>query len=138
MAELKTKASGKSVERFLRSVKDKKRREDCFIVLTVMKQITKSRPKMWGPSIVGFGKYHYKYKSGREGDFFLTGFSPRAKSLTLYVLAGFAQYDSLMKRLGKVKTGKSCLYIQSLDDVNVSVLKKLIEQSVKHMKKRYP
>ena len=138
MVDLKTKAIGKSVEQFLRSVKDKKKRDDCLTVLKLMKQVTRTKPKMWGPSIIGFGTYHYKYESGHEGDFFLTGFSPRAQSLTLYIMAGFARYDSLMKRLGKFKTGKSCLYIKSLDDVNMSTLKKLIEQSVKQMKKKCP
>ena len=138
MADLKTKAIGKSVEQFLRSVKDKKKRDDCLTVLKLMKQVARTTPKMWGPRIIGFGTYHYKYESGREGDLFLTGFSPRAQSLTLYIMAGFARNDSLMKRLGKFKTGKSCLYIKSLDDVNMSILKKLIEQSVKQMKKKCP
>ena len=137
MADLKTKATGKSVEQFLHSVKDKKKRDDCLTILKLMKQVTRTKPKMWGPSIVGFGTCHYKYENGREGDFFLTGFSPRAQSLTLYIMAGFARYDSLMKRLGKFKTGKSCMYIKSLDDVNLSILKKLIEQSVKHIAKEY-
>jgi len=137
MADLKTKPNRKSVEQFLRSVKDKKKRDDCFAVLKLMKQITKTKPKMWGPSIVGFGTYHFQYESGREGDFFLTGFSPRKENLTLYIMAGFSRYDSLMKKIGRVKTGKSCLYIKSLDDVNMSALKRLIEQSVKHIAKKY-
>ncbi len=90
---------------------------------------------MWGSSIVGFGNYHYKYESGREGDWFLTGFSPRKQNLTLYIMPGFAQYDELMKKLGKHKTGKSCLYIKSLEDINLPTLKQLIQQSVKHMTK---
>ena len=137
MAELKTKATGKSVQQFLRSVNDRKRRDDCQSILKLMRQITRSKPKMWGPSIVGFGTYHYKYKSGREGDFFLTGFSPRKDNITLYIMTGFGRYSFLMRKLGKVKTGKSCLYIKRLDDVNTGVLKKLIEQSVRHMRKKY-
>ena len=137
MADLKTKPNRKSVEQFLLSVKDKKKRDDCFAALKLMKQITNTKPKMWGPSIVGFGTYHYQYESGREGDFFLTGFSPRKENLTLYIMAGFSRYDSLMKKIGRVKIGKSCLYIKSLDDVNMSVLKRLIEQSVKYIAKKY-
>jgi hypothetical protein len=101
-----------------------------------MKKITKEEPKMWGPSIIGFGSYHYKYASGREGDFFLTGFSPRKQSLTLYIISGFKRYDELMKKLGKHKTVKSCLYINKLEDVNLKVLKQLITESVKYMKKK--
>jgi hypothetical protein len=100
-----------------------------------MKQVTKSEPKMWGSSIVGFGTYHYKYESGREGDWFITGFSPRKQNLTLYIMGGFARYDELMKQLGKHKTGKSCLYIKYLADVDLPTLKKLIQESVSHMRK---
>jgi len=133
MAELKTKQNDQSVEKFLNGIADKKTREDCFTVMKLMKQVTKMEPKMWGGSIVGFGAYHYKYESGREGDWFLTGFSPRKQNLTLYIMAGFAQYEALMKELGKHKTGKSCLYINKLEDINLLTLKKLIQQSVKHM-----
>ena len=92
---------------------------------------------MWGSSIVGYGTYHYKYESGREGDFMLTGFSPRKQALTVYVLAGFDRFDSLMKKLGKHKTGKSCLYIKSLSDIDEKVLEQLIDASVKHMRDNY-
>jgi hypothetical protein len=98
-----------------------------------MKQVTGEEPEMWGESIVGFGSYHYKYKSGREGDWFVTGFSPRAQNLTLYIMSGFDEYDQLMSRLGKYKTGKSCLYITKIDDVDQEVLKELVNKSVKHM-----
>jgi len=135
MAELKTKQNDQSVEKFLNGIADKKTREECFTILEMMKQITKMEPKMWGDSIVGFGNFHYKYESGREGDWFLTGFSPRKQNLTLYIMAGFAQYDDVMKKLGKHKTGKSCLYINKLEDVNLPALKKLLQQSVKHMTK---
>ncbi|HEX9652685.1 MAG TPA: DUF1801 domain-containing protein [bacterium] len=135
MAELKTKPTDQSVVKFLNGITDAKRRQDCFTILDIMKQITKSEPRMWGPRIVGFGNYHYKYESGREGDWFLAGFSPRKQNLTLYIMAGFAEYDELLKKLGKHKTGKSCLYINKIADVHLPTLKKLIQQSVKHMSK---
>lgn len=137
MAEPKTKKNDASVTAFLNKVKNKQRRDDCFEVLELMKEITMEEPKMWGPSIVGFGSYHFIYASGREGDWMVTGFSPRAKSLTLYIMAGFDRYEELMEKLGKFKTGKSCLYLSKLEDVDKSVLKKLIKASVQHMKKRY-
>ncbi len=136
MADLKTKANKASVEKFLNSVKDEKKKADCFKILELMKKITKDKPVMWGPSIVGFGKYHYKYASGREGDWFLTGFSPRKQNLTLYIMSGFKKYDGLMKKLGKYKTGSSCLYINKLKDVDIKVLKSLITESVKYMKNK--
>jgi hypothetical protein len=135
MAELKTKPTKSSVDKFLKCIEDDQRREDCIAVAAMMQQITKSEPKMWGPSIVGFGQYRYKYDSGREGDWFLTGFSPRKQSLTLYIMAGFSEYDALMKALGKHKTGKSCLYVNRLEDIHAPTLKKLIQQSVAHMRK---
>jgi len=135
MAELKTKPTKVSVDKFLKSIDDDQRRDDCIAVAAMMQQITKSEPVMWGPSIIGFGRYHYKYDSGREGDWFLTGFSPRKQSLTLYIMAGFAQYDELMKNLGKHKSAKSCLYINRLSDIHLPTLKKLIQQSVAHMRK---
>ncbi len=94
MAELKTKVNDQSVEKFLRSLKDEQTREDCFTIMAMMKEVTGAEPKMWGSSIVGFGSYHYKYESGREGDWFLTGFSPRKQNLTLYIMPGFAQYTT--------------------------------------------
>ena len=135
MAELKTKPTKVSVDKFLKSIDDDQRRDDCIAVAAMMQQITKSEPVMWGPSIIGFGRYHYKYDSGREGDWFLTGFSPRKQSLTLYIMAGFAQYDELMKNLGKHKSAKSCLYINRLSDIHLPTLEKLIQQSVAHMRK---
>ena len=101
---------------------------------TVMKAAVGTPPKMWGPSIVGFGHYHYKYASGRENDWFLAGFSPRKHDLTLYLMSGLDRHDALVTRLGKYKTGKSCLYIKRLADVDIAVLKELIAESVKHMK----
>jgi nucleoid DNA-binding protein len=137
-AELKTKPTKEAVEAFLNKVSDTQKREDCFTVMNLMEQITKEKANMWGPSIVGFGNYHYKYESGREGGFFITGFSPRAQNLTLYIMAGFDKYDELMKKLGKFKTGKSCLYIKKLGDIDQKILKQLIAESVKYMKKTYP
>lgn len=133
MAELKTKPTGQSVERFLKSISDKARREDCFTLLELMRQVTKAEPRMWGTSIVGFGSYHYKYRSGREGDWLLTGFSPRKQNLTLYIMAGFQGYGDLLKALGKHKTGKSCLYVNRLEDIDLPRLERLIRESVKHV-----
>lgn len=130
MAELKTKLTTESVEKFLNGITDEQRRKDCFRVVEMMKAATKTEPAMWGTSIVGFGRYQYKYESGRELEWFLVGFSPRKNDLTLYLMSGFARYPELMKKLGKHKTGKGCLYIKKLDDVDQSTLKTLIKQSV--------
>jgi hypothetical protein len=135
MAELKTKKTEQSVEAFLDNIADEQTRKDCYTILNLMQEATQSRPKMWGPAIVGFGDYHYKYASGREGDWFLTGFSPRKQNLSLYIMSGFGEYDKLLKQLGKYKTGVSCLYVKRLADVNVSVLKKMIEASVRKLTK---
>ena len=131
MAELKTKASDRNVMDFLKTVQDGQRRQDCLTLLEMMKKATRSQPTMWGTSIVGFGHYHYVYESGREGDWFITGFSPRKQNLTLYVMGGFAQHTMLLKQLGKWKTGKGCLYINKLQDIHLPTLRKLIERSVK-------
>lgn len=133
MTELKTQPTDQSVEAFLNNVEDERRRQDCFTVLEIMRDVTGAEPKMWGNSIVGFGEYHYTYASGREGDWMLTGFSPRKQNLTLYIMAGFDAYDDLLQRLGKHKTGKSCLYIKKLADVDLDVLRTLVQQSVHHM-----
>ena len=137
MAELKTKLNNANVEKFLNSVPDSKKRNDSFAVLELMKKITKEEPKMWGTSIVGFGSYHYKYESGREGDMLITGFSQRKQNLTIYIMPGFERYTELMTKLGKHKTGKSCLYINRLEEVNLNVLKNLIKESFQYMMKRY-
>ena len=135
MAENKTQKTGASVEDFISSVKNKTRREDGFRLLDAMREITGEEPEMWGPSIIGFGDYHYRYESRREGDFFLTGFSPRKQSLSLYIMAGFEEYDSLLSTLGKHRKGASCLYINKLADVDMEVLRELIERSVEQAKK---
>lgn len=134
-AQLKTKPGKGSVQRFLSAIKDKKTRSDCAAVMRIMRSATGEKPVMWGSSIVGFGKYHYKYKSGREGDWFLTGFSPRKQNLTLYIMAGFRAHADLLKKLGKYKSASSCLYLKSLDDVNLNVLKMLIRKSVVELKR---
>jgi hypothetical protein len=105
--------------------------------MKLMSQITGNRAKMWGTAIVGYGKYHYKYESGREGDFFLTGFSPRKQALSIYIVSGFSINPELMEKLGKYKTGKSCLYVKKLDDLDRSVLKQLVKESVAYMRKKY-
>jgi hypothetical protein len=134
MAELKTKVTDASVDKFIRSFSED-RQKDCYAILEMMKKATKQEPKMWGTSIIGFGNYHYKYASGREGDFFITGFSPRKQNLTLYINSGFAEYGSLLGKLGKHTTGKACLYIKKLDDVDTKALKELVTKSVKAMSK---
>lgn len=132
MAELKTQKNDASVEAFLHTV-DENRREDCFALLKLMEEVTGAEAKMWGSAIVGFGSYHYKYASGREGDWMITGFSPRKQNLTLYIMAGFDRYDELLAKLGKHSIGKSCLYIKRLADVDTDVLRQLVEASVAHM-----
>ena len=133
-AELKTQVNDASVTEFLNGVADEQKRKDCFEILKLMKQVTKEEPKMWGSSIVGFGSYHYKGKSGREGDWMLTGFSPRKQNLTLYLMGGFDTHADLLKKLGKFTTGAGCLYIKSLADVDRKVLKELVQASVRRMK----
>ncbi len=130
MSEPKTKKNNASVEGFLQSGENEKRRADSFVVLDLMKEVTNEEPAMWGTSIVGFGSYHYKFASGREGDWMKVGFSPRKQNMTLYIMDGFGSYDSLLQNLGKYKTGKSCLYINKLEDVDQTVLRELVRQSV--------
>lgn len=130
MAENKTKPTAKSVPDFLNSIKDPVRREDCLTIATAMEEITGSKPKMWGDSIVGFGDYHYKYASGREGDWFRVGFSPRKQNLTLYLMGYLEFYTEILDKLGKFKHGKGCLYIDKLEDIDQDVLKTLISASI--------
>ena len=136
MAEPKTKKTGASVAAFLDAVADPGRREDARAVLALMKRITGEEPKMWGPSIVGFGSYTYTYASGRTGDWPIAGFSPRKQALTLYVMPGFEKDADLMKRLAKHKAGKSCLYLNRLADVDAGVLEELVRRSVERMRNR--
>ncbi len=135
MPEAKTRPTGASVIEFLEGVDNDRRREDAFALLQLMRQVTGLEPKMWGPSIVGFGSYHYRHPSGLEGDSPLTGFSPRKQSLTLYFMGGLEQHQALLNRLGKHKTGKGCLYINKLQDVDVPILRELIEQGVEQARR---
>jgi hypothetical protein len=138
MASNKTQPTRLKVSEFIAGIEDKRKRADCRELMKLMREITGNRATMWGSSIVGFGKYHYKYASGREGDFFLTGFAPRKQALTIYIISGFKAHAGLMEKLGKFKTGKSCLYVKSLDDIDRDVLKELVTESVAHMRETYP
>jgi hypothetical protein len=133
----KTKATKASVSEFLNSIEDRQKRADARKVAAMMRKATGKRAKMWGTSIVGYGTYHYKYASGREGDFMIAGFSPRKQALTVYIMAGFGRFEALLDKLGKYKTGKSCLYIKRLADVDEQVLQKLIDGSVSYMRANY-
>lgn len=136
-AKNKTVENEGSVDDFLNAVKDDQKRTDCLTLKNMMEQITNTPPAMWGGSIVGFDTYHYKYDSGREGDFMKVGFSPRAQNLTVYIMPGFERYPALMEKLGKHKTGKSCLYIKKLADVDVDILEELVKGSYDYMTIKY-
>lgn len=136
MAELKTKPGG-DVVAFLASITDGAKKKDCMELFTLMKEVTKEEPVLWGGSMVGFGTYEYKGKSGRSGTWFITGFSPRKQNLTVYIMPGFGRYDELMKKLGKHTTGVSCLYMNNLADVNIKVLKELVTLSYQYMKEKF-
>jgi hypothetical protein len=136
VAETKTKKTAASVEDFLAGISPEKKRRDALAICELMKKVTKAEPKMWGTSIVGFGSYHYKYESGHEGDSPLVGFSPRKQNLTLYIMPGFDNYEELLAKLGKHKTGKSCLYINTLDDIHLPTLRQLIQHAFSEMKKK--
>jgi hypothetical protein len=130
MTDAKTKPTGASVTKFLAGVSDAARRQDCLTLLQLMKRVTGAEPRMWASGMVGFGSYHYKYATGREGDWFRTGFAPRKQDLTVYVMAGLDKHPTLLARLGKYKAGKSCLYVKRLGDVNLDVLEELIVKSL--------
>jgi len=138
MAENKTKPSSLNVESFLAAIKDEKKRVDCEKLADIFRQVTDFVPVMWGPDIVGFGSYHYKYPSGREGDAPLTGFSPRKEAISIYLTAGFIHLSPLMEKLGKYKTGKGCLYVKKIEDIDLKVLEQLIRASIEYLKKLYP
>jgi hypothetical protein len=133
MTELKTQKNDASVEAFLNRIEDEKKRQDSYTILELMKEVTGADPVMWGTSIIGFGTYHYKYASGREGDWMVAGFSPRKQNLTVYLTSGVAQHSELLEKLGKFTTGKGCLYIKKLEHVNQDVLRELVKHSVEHM-----
>lgn len=137
MAELKTRKNKASVTGFINAINDSKKRADCKAIAKIMREATGSRASMWGGSIVGFGSYDYKYASGHQGSWPICGFSPRAQNIAVYIMPGFSQFDALMKKLGKYKTGKSCLYIKRLDDVDHEVLRDLITASVGEMHRKY-
>ncbi|HXQ34905.1 MAG TPA: DUF1801 domain-containing protein [Anaerolineales bacterium] len=130
-ADVKTKKNEASVEGLLNTIKDEETRNDCFEIVQMMKKASKEEPKMWGSSIIGFGEYHYKYESGREGDTMNIGFSPRKQNITLYILLGADPENPLLKKLGKYTTGKGCLYIKKLADIDKKVLQELINESAK-------
>lgn len=134
MAENKTVPTDESVAQFLNAIPDEGKRSDSFTIVDLMKQVTGLEAKMWGSAIVGFGSYHYKYESGREGDMFLAGFSPRKQNLTIYSMGSFADDDDLLKNLGKFTRSKGCLYIKRLDDVDLPALKSLLAESYRRMK----
>ena len=134
---MKTVATTASVTAYLGQLDDAKR-QDAETVAAIMAEVTGAPAVMWGSSIVGFGEYHYRYASGREGDFFLTGFAPRKRALTLYIMAGFSAYDALLEKLGNFTVGKSCLYVKRLADVDLDVLRELIDQSAAAIREKYP
>lgn len=134
---MKTTANDQSVEEFINSITDQTKKDDALLLIEMCNEITGEEPVMWGDSIVGFGSYHYKYESGREGDMFLTGFSPRKQNIVVYVMNGFSQYKVHLNELGSHKTGKSCLYLKKLQDNDLKVLRNLIESSVAYMIQKY-
>jgi hypothetical protein len=138
MSELKTQPTPSSVEEFIESISGEQKRAGSRLLLDIMERVTGSPPQMWGEAIVGFGRYHYRYASGREGDWFLTGFSPRKESLTVYLSSGFEHFPAHMARLGRYKTGKSCLYIKKMEDIDLGVLEELVRASVEHMRRTNP
>lgn len=138
MAELKTKPTGESVGAHLKAIEDPQLRADARALAKLMREATGCRAKMWGTSIIGYDQYHFRYASGREGDWPITGFSPRKRETSVYFMTGFSKYARLMKKLGKYRTGRSCLYIRKLEDIDRDVLRELIERSVTDMRKKYP
>ncbi|HUS02083.1 MAG TPA: DUF1801 domain-containing protein [Chitinophagaceae bacterium] len=138
MAKIKTTETSKSVTDFINSVSNEIKRNDSFQIIEIMQKITGFEPKMWGPTIIGFGKYHYKYDTGHEGDMPVAAFSPRSTAIVIYLAETFENRDELFQKLGKYKTGKVCLYIKKLGDIDVSVLKKMISNSIKNIQSRYP
>ena len=135
MAELKTKKTKASVTDFINGLGDPKRVADCKEIISIMKEVTGERPRMWGASMVGFGDHHYRYESGREGDLFLVGFSPRKSALTLY-LWWMAAFPDLLEKLGTYKKGKGCLYIKRMEDVDRKVLKKLVSKTIEKIRQQ--
>ncbi len=137
MAELKTKPNDQNVETFIDSVEPEWKRDDARELLTFFEKITGEKPVMWGDSLIGYGKYHYKYKSGREGDWFTAGFSPRKANMTIYVMAGFEGQEELLEQLGKYKKSVGCLYVKKLADIDMNVLEQMTKKSIETLKRRY-
>ena len=137
MAETKTKPTAVSVDEFIANVEDERKRDDSRVLVKLMSKATGAKARMWGPTIVGFGTYHYKYESGHESDACIAGFSPRRAAISIY-LAEFPERDALLAKLGKHKMGKACLYVKKLDDIDMDVLKQLVETSIAYVTKQYP
>ena len=137
-AENKTKPTEIAVQDYIEHIDPERRHRDGLELLRLFGEVTGLQPRLWGASLIGYGSYHYKYESGREGDFFMTGFSPRKTSLVIYVMPGYGDYDALLSKLGKHKLGKSCLYINKLDDIDLSVLRQVILSGFEAMKAKYP
>ncbi|MDF1681736.1 DUF1801 domain-containing protein [Ponticaulis sp.] len=137
-AENKTKATSVSPESFIQTVEHDVRRADAKVLLDIFADVTQLVPRMWGPSIIGYGRYHYKYESGREGEFMMTGFSPRKANQVIYIMPGYTDHSAILDRIGKYKIGKSCLYINKLADIDLDVLRELISAGFEDMKSRYP
>lgn len=138
MAGNKTTENDADVDAFLATVDDETKRADSMVLKDMMERLSGEPAKMWGGSIVGFGRYHYKYESGREGDFMLTGFAPRKQQLSLYIMPGFDPYQDQLAKLGKHKTARSCLYIKRLSDVDMDILEEIVADSLKRMRDMYP
>lgn len=137
MSGNKTRPTDQSVEAFIDSLDDQQKIADSYSLIDLMKEVTGCEPKMWGPSIIGFDQYHYKYESAREGDFLKVGFSPRKREFSIYIMSGFKKHEELMKKLGKHRTGKSCLYVKRLEDINLDVLRDLVQESVRLVNEKY-
>ena len=138
MAENKTQPTRQSVARFLNGIEDEQKRREAKAIDRMFREVTGEKPVLWGPSIVGYGTYHYEYASGREGDFMRLGFSPRKQNFSLYIMPGLAKFPKLLEELGKHKTGKSCLYVKRLDDIDLDVLRRLAEAAWVEMARKYP
>ena len=138
MAENKTKPTRKSIDRFINSVEPARRADDARLLLPLFKRATGMDPVLWGDNMIGFGTYHYRYKSGRQGDYFLTGFSPRKAALSVYIMPGFKAYQTFLSNLGRHKHSVSCLYLTNLSNIDLNVLHDLVRQSVEDMKRIYP
>ena len=137
MSAPKTLPNNKNVEEYIDAVENAQKREDSRVLLKMMQEITGEKPVMWGESIIGFGNYHYKYASGREGDWMISAFSPRKQNLTIYIMGGFENQEELLAKVGKAKNSVGCLYVKKLADIDLNVLKEMIELSVKTVKERY-